>query len=162
MVDTAKAEIEGDTRLIVTRDFAAPPERLFHALTAPDILPQWMVGPPGWTLTVETMDWRPGGTYNWLYQEPSSGNWFAFTGEVRGYDPPHGFICTQAYDPGNMGVTMGAEMLVEHAITAMDTGARLRVTMSFATAEDRAAAMATGMTDGMEMSYAALDGLLVA
>ncbi len=53
---------EGDTHVIVTRHFAAPPDALYRAHTDPKIrIQKWMLGPEGWTMPVCISDARPGG-----------------------------------------------------------------------------------------------------
>ena len=160
MYDTAHARIEGDTDLVVIRDFKANAKDLFRALTDPEILPRWQAGPPGWTLTIDQMDWQIGAPYRWTFTEDATGSWFAFEGEVLAYDPTDRIAMTQRFDPGTFGGDMGGQSEIDQRIESIEGGVRLTITMRFANAADREAAMATGMTDGMEMSYAALDKVL--
>jgi uncharacterized protein YndB with AHSA1/START domain len=46
-------------------------------------------------------------------------------------------------------------------LTARGSGTRMTMVMRYANAEARAAAIATGMTDGMEEVYAKLDALTI-
>ena len=43
---------EGDTLVVITRHFAAPPEALYRAHTTPALIQKWMLGPEGWTMPV--------------------------------------------------------------------------------------------------------------
>ncbi len=43
---------EGDTQLIVTRHFTAPPEAVYRAHTDPKLIQKWLLGPEGWTMPV--------------------------------------------------------------------------------------------------------------
>ena len=54
--------LHGDTQVIVTRRFAAAPERVFAAHTDPALMARWMTGPDGWVMTQCQIDARPGGT----------------------------------------------------------------------------------------------------
>ena len=54
-------KVEGDTHVVVTRHFAAPPEAIYRAHTDPALVQKWMLGPPGWTMPVCQLDPRPGG-----------------------------------------------------------------------------------------------------
>ena len=47
---------EGDTVVVVTRRFAAPPAEVFRAHTEPALLQQWCLGPDGWTMPVCVCD----------------------------------------------------------------------------------------------------------
>src|SRR5580704_9336444 len=58
---------EGDTHIVVTRRFTAPPEAVYRAHTDPNLVQKWMLGPEGWTMPVCICDARPGGKirYEW-------------------------------------------------------------------------------------------------
>src|SRR5690242_13139923 len=58
---------EGDTHVVVTRRFAAPPEAVYRAHTDPNLVQQWLLGPEGWTMPVCVCEARPGGKirYEW-------------------------------------------------------------------------------------------------
>ena len=58
---------EGDTHVIVTRRFAAPPEALYRAHTNPNLIQKWLLGPEGWTMPVCINEAWPGGRirYEW-------------------------------------------------------------------------------------------------
>ena len=43
---------EGDTHVIVTRHFNAPPAVVYRAHTEPALLQKWLLGPDGWTMPV--------------------------------------------------------------------------------------------------------------
>jgi Activator of Hsp90 ATPase homolog 1-like protein len=47
-----------DREVAWTRSFAAPRERVFRALTEPEHVQRWMLGPDGWTMPVCEMDLR--------------------------------------------------------------------------------------------------------
>ena len=68
---------------------------------------------------------------------------------------------TQAYDPGTVGYAYPEnEALVSVTLTE-DSGITTVTTLiDFGSKEARDAAVATGMTDGMEQSYQLLDALL--
>ena len=160
MFDTANAETRGETELVVIRDFASAPEAVFRALTDPEILPHWMAGPEGWTLTVEEMSWGIGDRYRWRFTENVTGKWMGFSGEVRAYDPPRSFSVTEDFEPGTVGGSMGSGAVLVQTVEPSERGARLTVIVTYPTAEDRAAAIASGMTKGMEKTYATLDSLI--
>jgi uncharacterized protein YndB with AHSA1/START domain len=74
---------EGDTHVIVTRHFAAPPEALYRAHTDPKIVQKWMLGPEGWTMPVCNRDVRPGGKIGCEWTNGKGGA-FHLTGEISG------------------------------------------------------------------------------
>lgn len=44
---TTQVTLPDDTRIVITRRFAAPPSLLFRAHTQPALIQRWMVGPDG-------------------------------------------------------------------------------------------------------------------
>jgi uncharacterized protein YndB with AHSA1/START domain len=52
---------EGDTHVIVTRRFAAPPEAVYRAHTDPKLIQKWLLGPEGWTMPVCINEAKAGG-----------------------------------------------------------------------------------------------------
>jgi uncharacterized protein YndB with AHSA1/START domain len=54
---------EGDTHVVVTRSFAAPPQAVYRAHTDPTLIQIWLLGPEGWTMPVclcvgQSQGWR--------------------------------------------------------------------------------------------------------
>jgi len=41
-----------DREIVMTRVFAAPRCLVFDALTKPELVKQWLLGPPGWTMPI--------------------------------------------------------------------------------------------------------------
>ena len=156
--DTTKAELRGDRDVVFRRDFRHPPERVFEGLTRPELLAKWLLGPPGWELIVCEMPDGPG-PYRWRWRHPERGE-FGFDGEFSVWERPGALHFSQHYDPGTHGVGMAARVMVEQSLEAIAGGARMEVVMRYDSAEDRDAAMATGMGEGMEMSYAMLEAAL--
>ncbi len=102
-----------------------------------------------------------GGHYRWRWRNDEDGQEFGFTGEVLELVPHAKIVHTQIFDPGDLGVSMGGEPSII-TVTFHEAGGitNMTTTIKFASKADRDAAFATGMTDGMEVSYKALDGLL--
>ena len=47
-----KLETPGDRVIVMTRAFDASRDLVWEALTSPELLKRWFVGPPGWSLAV--------------------------------------------------------------------------------------------------------------
>jgi uncharacterized protein YndB with AHSA1/START domain len=73
---------------------------------------------------------------------------------------PSRLVHTENYDPGDIGGTMGGEALVTSEFKPQGGGTLYTVTIHYQSKADRDAAVKTGMTDGMEMSYVRLDSML--
>jgi uncharacterized protein YndB with AHSA1/START domain len=146
---------DGETQVVVTRRFAAPPEAVFRAHVDPALIPRWMTGPAGWTMPVCRSDPRPGGTMRYEWQGPE-GWGFHLTGEYLEIDPGRRLLHVERMflpDPT-------PDNRIETRFEPVAGGTLLRMTMSLPDAAARAAMLATGMEQGMAESYDRLEGLL--
>lgn len=163
MKKPAKAEVTlpSDTEVRVTRRFNAPRKLVYKAYTTPALLQRWLLGPPGWSFPVCEMDLREGGSFVWRWQNDEDGKQFGFHGEFLEIVPPKRIVHSEFYDPMDVGGDMGEGTTVGVTFDEAGGVTTLTTSMRFKTKADRDAAMSTGMTDGMEMSYQLLDGLLL-
>jgi uncharacterized protein YndB with AHSA1/START domain len=160
-IDKAQVTLPSEREVKVTRSFKAPRALVYRAYTEPQLLQRWLLGPPGWSMPVCEMDVRVGGRYRWRWRNDQDGSEFGFTGTFREVQPAARLVHTEAYDPGTAGDGYpGNEAIV--VVTFAEEGGVTTVTtlIDFGTKEARDAAVATGMTDGMEESYQLLDRLL--
>ncbi len=159
-LDTARVNLPSDREVRVERAFKAPRALVYKAHTTPALLQRWMLGPPGWTMPVCEMDVRVGGKYRWRWRSVEDGKEFGFHGEYREVQAPVRLVHTEIYDPGDVGGDMGDEALIVVEFSESAGVTIVTSVMDFGSKEARDAAMATGMTDGMEMSHQQLDALL--
>ena len=157
----AEASLPSDTEVLVKRSFDAPVRLVWRAYMEPDLMRRWCSGPPGWSMPVCEMDMRVGGKYRWRWRSDENGQEFGFAGEVLEVVTHARVVHTQIYDSGDLGVSMGSEPYIV-TVTFQESGGITNVATSikFVSKADRDAAFSTGMTDGMEMSYKQLDGVL--
>ena len=157
----AEASLPSDTEVLVKRSFDAPVKLVWRAYIEPDLMRRWCGGHPGWSMPVCDMDMRVGGQYRWRWRNDENGQEFGFTGEVLEVVPHAKIVHTQSFDPGDLGVSMGGEPSLV-TVTFQEAGGitNMTTTIKFASKADRDAAFATGMTDGMEVSYKRLDTVL--
>ncbi len=145
----------GDRELVITRSFAAPRTLVFDAYTKPELVRRWLLGPPGWTMPECTIDLRVGGRFRYVWRS-STGKHMALGGVFLVVEPPARLSTSQLFDDdwtGGEAVSM---------LVLKESGGRttLTDTITYASFEARAAALATGMTEGMEAGYLRLDALL--
>ena len=139
---------DGETDVIVTRRFAAPPEAVFRAHTDPALLQQWLLGPDGWTMPVCINEAKPGGKIRYEWSNGEGG--FFLTGEILELEPPRRIVHVERMhlpDPT-------PDNRVETTFTADGSGTLMVMRMSVPDEKTRAAMLATGMAKGMEASYA--------
>jgi uncharacterized protein YndB with AHSA1/START domain len=148
----SKVTTPTDREIRAERVFDASRERVWQAFTDPTLLAQWWGR--GNRLVVERMEVVRGG--HWRYVEHSPDGVHGFEGRYREVTPPERLVQTFEWDgmPGYVEVT---------TVTFEDLGdGRTRVvsTALFHTPEERDGMLSSGMEQGLNQSYAALDGLL--
>jgi uncharacterized protein YndB with AHSA1/START domain len=146
---------EGDTHVVVTRRFAAPPEAVYRAHTDPKIIQQWLLGPEGWTMPVCIHEARPGGKFRYEWKN-AKGVGFYITGEILELEPYSRIVHVERMflpdrTPDNH---------VETRFAAEGTGTLMTMRMTLPDSETRAAMLATNMEYGMEASYARLERMI--
>lgn len=159
--DKAEVTFPSDTEVRVTRRFFAPRKLVFRAYTEPALMQRWLLGPPGWSMPVCEMDLRVGGSYRWRWKNDEDGKQFGFHGEFLDIVPPARIVSSEFYDPMDVGGDMGEGTTVSVTFDETDGVTTMTTNMEFKSQADRDAAVSTGMTDGMEMSYRLLDEVLV-
>jgi len=158
----AEVSLPSDTEVRVTRDFKAPRRLVWQAHVDPKLFQRWIGGYPGWSMPVCEMDVRTGGKYRWRWRTDDGGQEFGFFGEYVEVEAPVRMIATEYYDPGTMGGAMDANSpTINHTSFIENNGVTTLVTLlKYVSKEARDAAISTGMTDGMEVSYARLEKLV--
>lgn len=149
-------QTEGDTHIVVTRRFAAPPEAVYRAHTDPELIQKWLLGPEGWTMPVCVCDARPGGKFRYEWSNSSKGQGFYITGEYLELRPPSRIVHVERMhlpDPT-------PDNHVETTFDADGEGTLMTIRMTLPDAQTRAAMLSSGMERGMEASYVRLDGLI--
>lgn len=161
--EPAQVSLPSDREVMVTRTFNAPRALVYRAWTEPELIQRWLLGPPGWTMPVCEMDLRVGGRFRWGWRSEEDGTHFGFHGVFEEVDPPARIRHTEIYDPGSAGgsMTESGEAIVTLTLEERDGVTTARTRIEYASKEARDAALSTGMTEGMEMSYQKLDQLLV-
>jgi uncharacterized protein YndB with AHSA1/START domain len=146
---------EGDTHVVVTRRFAAPPEKVYRAHTEPELLKKWLLGPEGWTMPVCINDARPGGKIRYEWSDGKGGG-FYLTGEFIALEPHSRIEHVERMhlpDPT-------PDNHVETRFAPDGQGTLMTMRMTLPDAATREAMLATGMEDGMEESYRRMEKVL--
>lgn len=146
---------EGDTHVVVTRHFAAPPELVYRAHTDPALLQQWMLGPDGWKMTVCVSEAQPKGKIHFAWSN-EKGAGFSLTGEYVELEPYSRIVHIERMhlpDPT-------PDNHVETRFDADGTGTLLTMRMTLPDTATREQMLATGMEHGMEAGYVRLERML--
>ena len=148
----------GDRDLVMTREFDAPRKLVYDAHTKPDLVRQWLLGPPGWTMPVCDMDVRVGGTYRWVWRKETDGSEMGMGGVYREVKAPERLVSTERFDEAwYPGESLNTLVLIEQ-------GGRttLTQTMRYESPAAREAVIKSGMEKGVEASYDRLADVLAA
>ncbi|MGE3960194.1 MAG: SRPBCC family protein [Dehalococcoidia bacterium] len=154
LADTFTVTLPSDTEVLMTRIFDAPPRMVWDAYTKPELVRQWLLGPDGWDMPVCDIDLRVGGSYAYRWAHPEQGA-FGSGGEFLEVDPTSRLVSTERME-GFDGES--------HVVITFEEAASGRTLFSmlqrFESKEARDGAVATGMADGVAVSFNRLDAVL--
>lgn len=144
-----------DREIEIERSFDAPRPRVFEALTRPELVRQWLLGPPGWTMPVCEIDLRPGGAFRYVWQNPQKED-MGMSGKFREIVPPDRIVHTELFD---VDWTHG-ETSVTTVLTERGGRTTVTITVLYSSREARDGALQSGMESGLEAGYDLLETLL--
>jgi uncharacterized protein YndB with AHSA1/START domain len=159
-VGSAVLTTPNDLDIVLTRDFAATPERIYEAWTTPAQVRRWWCGPEDEWVTCE-IDLRVGGAWRWVFRHHGDdGSTFevAFHGEYRELDPPHRLVWTEVFegapDPSDEG-----GLLTEMTLTRVGDLTRMVQRSTCPSQEVRDLVLQSGMETGAQALCDRLDEL---
>jgi uncharacterized protein YndB with AHSA1/START domain len=154
--ESFKVSAQGDRELLMTRMFDAPRTLVFDAFTKPELVRQWLVGPPGWTMPVCEIDLRVGGSYRYVWRN-ENGHEMGMGGVFREIVPPERIVSTEKFDQSwYPGEAVGTIVLTERGGKTT-----LTQTVRYDTAEALQAVLKSPMEEGVAAGYNRLEELLV-
>jgi uncharacterized protein YndB with AHSA1/START domain len=137
-----------DREIAMIRVFDAPRRLVFRALTEPDLMKRWFMGPPGWTLDICEVDLRVGGKYRWVWKN-ANGTVMGMGGVYIEVTPPERIVATEKFDtswyPG--------EAVVTQAVTETGGKTTLTLTVRYESKEARDGVLASPMKEGVQYTY---------
>lgn len=153
--ETFKVTTPSDLEIAMTRVFNAPRRLVFDALTKPELVKQWLLGPPGWTMPVCEIDLQVGGAFRYVWRH-ADGREMGMGGVFREIVPQERIVHTELFDEAwYAGEALVTNVLVEHSGKTT-----LTLTSRFETRETRDAVLKSGMESGVAVSYDRLEQLL--
>ena len=154
-IGSLKVTTPSDREIAMTRVFNAPRRLVFEALSKPELVKQWLLGPPGWTMPVCEIDLRVGGAYRFEWSGPDGAK-MGTRGIFREVTPPELFVATERFDdpwyPG--------EALITYFLVEQGGKTTLTLTVLYESREARDGVLKTPMDKGVGMSYDRLEQLL--
>lgn len=137
----------------ITREFDAPPERVFDAHVDVEKVKRWL-GPRRLTMTVQRWDAETGGGYRYTHTDDDGE--YRFYGSFHEIRPAERIVQTFTFEGFPDGVTL--ETMTFEALEGGRT--RLVGTSLCESIEGRDAMLASGMDVGVNEGYEQLDELL--
>ncbi|QWP77428.1 SRPBCC family protein [Lysobacter sp. K5869] len=152
--NTLKVAADGDTAILVVREFDAPRELVFEAWTRPDLLKRWLGVFGGWSLDECEIDLRPGGAYRYLWRNGDTA--MGVRGVYTEVLAPERIVGRERFDEAWFaGDALGTTTFVER-----DGRTRISNRIEYASREIRDGVLQSPMETGMGLSYDALEALL--
>jgi len=150
---TATVTTPTDREIHIERIFDAPRDKVFAAMTDPELIPEWW-GPHGTSTVVDKMDARSGGDWRYVIKN-SDGSETGFRGTYREVSAPERIVQTFEWEgmPGYVSV---------ETATFEDLGDQTKMTSIslFHTTEERDGMIESGMEGGMNETLERFDAVL--
>ncbi|WP_150460208.1 SRPBCC family protein [Nesterenkonia ebinurensis] len=151
-----EAQLLSDTQIRISRVIRGSVQQVWDAHHVPELLKRWLLGPDGWQFTDCQVATAAGQSYRYAWADANGENGFALAGEVKESQPPYREVTTESMEGFE-----GPPALNEQTLTPVEGGTLLSLVITYDSKEQRDAILATGMTDGMETSYARLEEVLM-
>jgi len=151
-----KVVANGDREIVMTRVFDAPRRLVFEAMSKPELVQRWLLGPDGWTMPVCEIDLRVGGKYRYVWRNITSGEEMGMGGMYREIVVPERVVATEKFDQAwYPGEAVGTIILTEQAGKTT-----LTQTILYNSRETRDAVLKSPMETGVAASYNRLDEIV--
>ena len=152
---TLNVTTPSDREIAMTRVFDAPRALVFDAMTKPEYLKRWLLGPDGWALTTCEVDLRPGGAIRYVWQH-RDGRRMGMRGVYREVVRPERTVASERFDdPWYEGEALATNTLVE-----AKGKTTLTMLVRYDSQQIRDTVLKSGMERGVEVSCDRLAGLL--
>lgn len=144
-----------EREIVMTRVFDAPRRLVFDALTKPELVRRWLLGPDGWSMPVCEIDLRVGGSLRYVWRHVN-GREMGMRGVFREIARPARLVHTEVFDdPWYPGEGLDTMVLVEERGKTT-----LTTTVRYESQETRDAVLKSGMETGVARSYDRLEEIL--
>ncbi|MGN6332124.1 MAG: SRPBCC family protein [Motilibacteraceae bacterium] len=153
-----QAQILSHTQVRVSRVIRGNVEQVWRAHHDAELMRRWLLGPDGWTMPICEVATAVGQKYRYEWERSDGApDRFGFEGELLESVPPHRAVTTE-----RMIGMPGEGTLNELTLTPVAEGTLLSLVITYPDAQTRDMVLGTGMTGGMENSYARLEREILA
>src|SRR3712207_6590449 len=144
---TAKVTLPADDQILIEREFAAPANLVWRAVTEPDLVRRWWHAGRG-EMTACEIDLRVGGSWRYAMRPEGVDDEIAFYGEFLEIVPNEKVVQTETFAPFPDDPSTNTMTLIER-----DGVTTMRTLVQHRTAEGRDMQLASGMEAGMQDAY---------
>lgn len=124
-----QVSLGSDREIVLRREFAAPPQVVFDALTRPEHLVGWL-RPTHLRLVACDVDLREGGSLRYTFERPG-GTRIEVRGAYRVVEPPRRLVYLESYDFSPL------QLLVTTALHESGDGTRVEQTLTYGSKQER-------------------------
>jgi uncharacterized protein YndB with AHSA1/START domain len=145
-----KLTTRGGREIVLTRVFQAPRSLVFKAMTTPELVRLWLLGPPGWSMVNCEIDLKVGGVFRHEWCN-SDGTKMGMHGVYREIVPSERIVNTESFDFGC--APQSGEQIATASLSEDQGQTTLRIVVLYPSREARDATIASGMEHGLAASY---------
>lgn len=146
------AQILSDTQVRISRVIRGSLADVWRAHHEAALMKRWLLGPDGWTMPVCEIATKVGERYRYEWESTDGSQRFGFEGELLESAAPYRAVTSE------MMIGMeGPGTRNEMTLVAVPGGTLLSLLITYPSKELRDMILGTGMTEGMETSYARLE-----
>lgn len=146
------SQILSDTQIRVSRVIRGSVADVWRAHHEPALMQRWLLGPDGWTMPVCEIAKKVGDRYRFEWENDDKSQRFGFEGELLESLSPFREVTSE-----QMIGMEGEPARNELTLVSVPGGTLLSLVITYPSKEVRDLVLGTGMTGGMEMSYARLE-----
>ena len=147
-----ETQLLSDRKVRVSRVIRGDADQVWRAHQEPELRRRWLTGPDGWTMPVCEVATEVGQRYRYEWEKTDGSQRFGFEGELLEYEAPYREVTTE-----RLIGTAGPSTHNELTLVPVREGTLLSYLITFPSTELRDTILGTGMTKGMEASYARLE-----
>ena len=147
-----EAQLLNDLQARVSRVVRGTVPQVWHAHNDAALMQRWLLGPDGWTMPVCSLAAKVGDAYRYEWESVANGQRFGFEGELLESAAPYRAVTSE-----RMIGTPGPSTRNELTLVPVQGGTLVSIVITYPSREVRDMIIATGMTTGMEVSYARLE-----
>jgi uncharacterized protein YndB with AHSA1/START domain len=147
-----EAQLLSDTQVRVSRVIRGEPQQIWKAHNDAKLMQRWLLGPDGWTMPVCELAKTVGDGYRFEWASNDGTQRFGFEGELLEQAKPYRQVTSE-----RMIGTEGPATRNEMTLVSVQGGTLLSIVITYPSKELRDQILGTGMTKGMETSYARLE-----